>query len=275
MIDRAAAVGIPTAPEDGVLAFVDAFDAGNFSKADVACLRGNSSLALNLLSVNAKHYAVMLDMLRHRIRYALILEDDARFDSGTKQVPFGFLHFHHHHHAPAKDRSIPVVFNVSHSFGATFRRTIEDFIVPHLPTLAHAPQGFLNNETTPSSEYVFDHLMLGACDLYFRDLYKFGKQNGAALTRGLRRGVVPFSDPINVAPKRSCTRCLIAYVASQSGAAKTLDITAFPWQTPIDIHIAQLSQLHRPLNCLWVEPPMVWEDPGTEGDGIDDAATFI
>ena len=43
-------------------------------------------LTLAQLSVNAKHYAAMLDMLRHGVRYAMIVEDDAAFETGSKIV---------------------------------------------------------------------------------------------------------------------------------------------------------------------------------------------
>ena len=73
-----------------------------------------------------------------------------------------------------------------------------------------------------------------------------------------------------------CTRCAQAYIISRDGATRLLSKGALPFVHNIDIHISHVSNERRsegrPLGCFWAEPPIVWEDPGSEGDGLADAA---
>lgn len=275
MIERAKEIGIPTMNEDGVLAFVDDFDADDFSGSDMACLRAAHDRRLGKklpilspaqLSVNSKHYAAMLDMLRWGIQYALVVEDDATFVSGFKVIH------------PPKSKHFRAHFDVAATYDSKrpyFNETITRFVEPHLPTKAKSPWP----TKTTNATYLFDHLALGACDGYWHRVYAFGKGLGRHVhgDTALRRGVRPFSGHVSVS-SWSCTRCLIAYIASLAGASRLLHSSVLPWVASIDIHVTWASgskaSNHRPLDCLWLEPPIVWEDPGLEGDGLQNAATL-
>ena len=293
MMARVAAIGLPTAPSEGVLSFVDDFDADSFTAEETRCLREGRGrrlattrrhvphhapqrkktkmppLTLAQLSVNAKHYAAMLDMLRHGVRYAMIVEDDAAFETGSKIV------------ATAKNKTYDVLAKYPGS--TCFNETLLKYIEPHLPTLARKPAGFggvfggKHAGDDARAPYIFDHLSFGACDMYWDKVYSFGAASGAnGPQTKLRRQVSPLEGSHVSRSDWSCTRCLISYVSSLSGATRFLEAGALPWVSSIDIHLTWASGTKategRPADCLWVEPPIVWEDPGTEGDGLDDAA---
>ena len=293
MMARVAAIGVPTAPSKGVLNFVDDFDADNFTAEETRCLREGRGRRLATtrshvprhvprrkkakpplltpaqLSVNSKHYAAMLDMLRHGVRYAMIVEDDAAFETGSKIV------------ASAKNKTFDVLKTYSGS--TSFNETLLKYIEPHLPTLARKPAGFggvfgeklAGND--PRAPYIFDHLSFGACDMHWDKVYAYGTASGAGRPQTTLRKQVTSLESSHVSRSDwSCTRCLISYVSSLSGATRFLEARALPWVASIDIHLTWASGTKvsegRPADCLWVEPPIVWEDPGAEGDGLVDAA---
>jgi GR25 family glycosyltransferase involved in LPS biosynthesis len=293
MMARIAAIGVPTAPSKGVLNFVDDFDADNFTAEETQCLREGRGRRLATtrshvprhvprrkkvksplltpaqLSVNAKHYAAMLDMLRHGVRYAMIVEDDAAFETGSKID------------ASAKNKTYDVLAKYPGS--TSFNETLLKYIEPHLPTLTRKPAGFggaFGEEHAgddPHAAYIFDHLSFGACDMYWDKVYTYGMASGADLPQtNLRKQVTSLESSHVSRSDWSCTRCLISYVSSLSGATRFLEARALPWVASIDIHLTWASGTKvsegRPADCLWVEPPIVWEDPGAEGDGLVDAA---
>ena len=211
------------------------------------------------LSVNAKHFAVMLDMVRHGIEYALIVEDDATFESPEQLFK-----------------------------AMSFNETLTRYVEPHLPTKAQKPAQFpewglfesvggevsvganardddvnkgLIPEKKSQEEYLFDHLALGACEESHHR-----KKVATPFSKGGHVGVAD----------RSCARCLLAYVSSLSGATRLLSKQALPWVGPMENQMNWASSSkaseNRPLDCLWVDPPVVWEAPGNEGDGLEDAA---
>lgn len=299
MIHRAAEIGLPVAAEEGIVSFVDDFDADSLSDKELQCLRhGNgrrlftdgvfmnfsatkrrltpsrsgsqhrsaakkavTTLTPNQVSVNAKHYAAMLDMLRHGIKYALIVEDDAAFESGSKRF---------------EDKSTGKVTNAQFDVtklypgSNSFNETMNRFVVPHLPNWLHKPANFggvvgPSGPPLPDGEYIFDHLSLGACDMYWKHVYGFGSSNGHAVASNagkLHRNVHAFDGHISVSGW-SCSRCLIAYISSLSGATRLLSKQGLPWVASIDIHMTWLSGSRasegRHMDCLWVEPPIAWE----------------
>ena len=131
--------------------------------------------------------------------------------------------------------------------------------------------------------------MLGGCDTHWRDFYDYGRahpprRGPQALMRGEIFGAHSWAggararEPApasHLATARECSRCAQAYIVSRDGAARLLSAGALPFAAAIDAHLGWVSRENRterrPLDCLWAEPPLVWEDPGLEGDGLPDA----
>ena len=305
MLERLRDAGVPVDADAGVVSFVDAFDAPSFTEAELQCLRQSARLAPHakywgkmqpapphspqIASVDTKNYAALLDMLRHGFERALIVEDDAAFAPGAKRVGGGEAWF-----------ATGAAYK-----NASFKRALENMLVPRLPTRARRPEGFraLDEptrgapgggagralrgavETAPS----FDVLMLGGCDTHWRDFYDYGRahpprRGPQALMRGEIFGAHSWAggararEPASashLATARECSRCAQAYIVSRDGAARLLSAGALPFAAAIDAHLGWVSRENRterrPLDCLWAEPPLVWEDPGLEGDGLPDA----
>jgi len=280
MQQRVADIGVPAAEEDGVLSFVTDFDLQALSPADQECLSqnthrcatGRQPLKGAQVSVNTKHNAAYLDMLRHGITHALILEDDATFVSGSKTI--------------SQRGATPtrVTFDVTRSYGTRgFNESFERVLVPELPNLATHPEGFVKtglgvdflrttSRAAAAAAPLFDVLQLGACDNPWQDWYKGG--NPGLLKGGPHRyAAMRFSSHLSKA--HECSRCAIGYVISASGATRMLSVRSLPYIHSIDHQLNGVSAYKRSegreMNCLWAEPPLIWEDAGAEGDGLTDA----
>jgi hypothetical protein len=160
----------------------------------------------------------MLDQLRHGLPYVMIVEDDATFASGSKIAMDGKRILH---------------FDVGRVYAAnSFNESMRKWIMPNLPTERHKPKlfaGLSGRAGVDDSPYVFDHLALGACDMYWERNYDLGKRRAPARDTGnLRALVSEYGGPVSLT-KGSCSRCAISYISSLSGAARFLSQNAFPW----------------------------------------------
>jgi hypothetical protein len=254
--------------------FVSDFDPKAFLPKELECLIDSGHTVPSHYSMNTKHYAAYFDMLRKGHQYALIVEDDAYFKSGSKLT--------RRHDWVRYDVTSGYFFdNGTKSPG--FKATINEIIGPGLPNKQQQP------ESNWGSQFPFDVLQLGACDHHWN---KYRKDVEYAQTF---YGSKPYSKHVSV---NTCSRCGQAYIVSQQGAVKLLEGIGYS-TSPIDVHLDKLWKGHRGggttqrlggeehhnpaaededsestlakasnMKCLWAEPPIVWEDPGNTEDGI-------
>ena len=129
--------------------------------------------------------------------------------------------------------------------------------------------------TVPEVPYEVDFLQLGACDgliMNIEGLWKSKKKKNAY--SGGSWNVKTWKQHLLSAPL-SCTRCMISYVVSLTGAAKVLgNHRGFcgSIDTSVGIMAREAFSDHNPdhretWKCLHAYPNVAWEDPGPEGDG--------
>ena len=236
------------------------------------------------ISVTLKHYAAYYDILRQGLRTALVLEDDAMFESGSKYVD---IKLGHGRRAPKK--KVLHHFKIDRGFkNHNFRDIFNLEIVPNLPTgRKRLPPDFIEGVVPPGvcnekkrkkrkkgkkkrcrgEPYNFDFLMLAACDslaIRMEALWEEGSTYG-----GGNWNIESWeSNEHLLSAARSCSRCMIAYVVSMQGAVKVLT-NPRGFCRGVDYNIGLMSKeapVNGTFNCLHVFPNIAWEDPGIEGD---------
>jgi GR25 family glycosyltransferase involved in LPS biosynthesis len=292
MVERLARIGM--LESEGRAAIVDMFDGSSLSEATLKCLRDKVPVPTEKvtpakLSVNLKHYAAYLDMLRHGHKYAMVVEDDAAFETGSKQSE--------DLHTGSKSVSFDVSKTYVHPMTGEPSKGFHDSIVNVVANLLpeetfevlnpardysplHVDQAAVQSgATTPlqHSSFHFDTLMLGACDNHWSAMYNFGAWVNENAKR--RKGTNRTNAHITRLQGRSCSRCMIGYLISLRGAVRMLERESLPFWVSIDnwvdlVHSKRMDAGRGPMSCLWAEPPVIWENPGPEGDGLFDADKY-
>ena len=110
-------------------------------------------------------------------------------------------------------------------------------------------------------------LMLAACDWYFES--KRARMGDLLNHTNVSRHLVQ--------PRYGCcSRCTMSYLVSQDGAKKLLDTLSSVESVGLgpDWYINHAGEgkygtASTDFNCLWAEAPIMREDPGKGGDGVD------
>ena len=298
MVERLRQIGLVTDDEGDTdnVAMVSDFDAEEIPPAARECLgvshgplvSNTSSLVRNrrgcisthgrknndrknsggMMSVALKHYAAYYDMLRMGYAFALVAEDDARFDNGAKVLE-GTRN-------KKKDFRIDLGYE-----GYTFEAIFNKEITKELPRQGNLAPGYVRDVvplTTASSavngtpvvsgleRFNFDFLQLAACDGFIAKEIEPNWNKG-----GTYWGLKKFSKHL-LSTTDHCSRCMINYVVSLTGAAKVLSHTrgiCGPVDLSFDSMAREVPALSagRTFNCIHAFPNIAWEDPGPEGDG--------
>ena len=298
MVDRLRGIGLSTNDQgdsDNVAVLSD-FDAEEISEEHRKCLPHNATNCVNMnigeISLSLKHYAAYYDMLRKGYRFALVMEDDAMFESGSKMVEIKLGKGR-----KAPKRTVRHQFKIDRGFKHhNFRDIFRKEIVPNLPVAGKPlPPDFIHGLVPSGSfdetkkhkgrvhrrrhrrqrrdharPYNVDFLMLAACDqlaMRMETMWRTGGTYAGGSWSVKRYGGNQRRHFLSAV--HSCTRCMIAYVVSMQGAVKVLT-NSRGFCRSVDYNVGVMSKevpKNESFNCLHVFPNVVWEDPGPEGDG--------
>ena len=274
-IERLRAIGLRSDNNgsDNV-AVVSEFDAEQIPARHVKCLveasrpKCATGMTPGLISVNMKHYAAYYDMLRRGYPFGLVMEDDAAYTDGVKEVdnPNAFRGEKvcrvgaRRHKALCKPRSHNFSVHLGYAHDS-FRDVFTKEITPHLPVegALGAPEligGVVPNDPKRRN---FDFLMLGACDAMIINRIEHAWHRQMPQYSGKGWHVTPLKGEAGrhlLAATKSCTRCGISYVVSLLGAIKVF-LANQGFCHGVDLTLMLLSR-DRPregtFNCLHAYP---------------------
>jgi GR25 family glycosyltransferase involved in LPS biosynthesis len=290
MTQRLERSGLFSPPD--IISYVDKFDYpewfDSYSPSSTECFASRGHSIGGPFSVAMKHYAAYYDMLRQGYRYSLIIEDDASFKSGSKVITSRTITA-----KSTKRKQMVLNFDVVSTFkvdNATsslgFKETMNEIIGPDLDALPwlHSPTSSEKNSSDKErvndghqhTSSKFDLLQLGACDRHWLH-YKGGVDIESGRSQYQSK---PITQHLST---NSCSRCGLAYIISERGAVKLLSSIGQQLHStsPFKDHLHPYPQRFSPsssstetpslvgnMNCIWVEPPIVWEDPGKTMNGL-------
>ena len=298
MVDRLRGIGLSTNDQgdsDNV-AVLSEFDAEEISEEHRKCLPHNATNCVNTnigeISLSLKHYAAYYDMLRKGYRFALVMEDDAMFESGSKMVEIKLGKGR-----KAPKRTVRHQFKIDRGFKHhNFRDIFRKEIVLNLPVAGKPlPPDFIHGLVPSGSfdetkkykgrihrrrhrrqrrdharPYNVDFLMLAACDQLAMRM-----ESMWADWRYVRRWLVVREEVWRQSKEtlsecRSLVHAMHDRVRRQHAGAVKVLTNSRGFCRGVDYNVGVMSKevpKNESFNCLHVFPNVVWEDPGPEGDG--------
>jgi GR25 family glycosyltransferase involved in LPS biosynthesis len=290
MTQRLERSGLFSPPD--IISYVDKFDYpewfDSYSPSSTDCFASRGHSIGGRFSIAMKHYAAYYDMLRQGYRYSLIIEDDAYFKSGSKVKTSRTTTA-----KSTKRKQMVLNFDVVSTFKVDnvtstlgFKETMNEIIGPDLDALPRSNSA-TGSENSSDKERVnghqhtsskFDLLQLGACDHHWLH-YKGGIDIESGRSQYQSK---PITHHLST---NSCSRCGLAYIISERGAVKLLSsigqqvhptssfndhLHPYPQQVSPSSSTSSSAtpSLLGSMNCIWVEPPIVWEDPGKTMNGL-------